>query len=77
MAPTTLVLRSLVRDVGKKLPRDGPIFFKGGLALSTSRNLHSMHVPGFTLRDNHRTDVLSKLLPPFLCLDRLIRLRPG
>ena len=25
MVPTTLVLRSLVRDVGKELPRDGPV----------------------------------------------------
>ena len=27
MVPTTLVLRSLVRDVGKELPRDGPVVF--------------------------------------------------
>ena len=49
MVPMTLVLRSLVRDVGKELPRDGPVlsmFFKGGLTLSTSGNLPSMHVPG-------------------------------
>ena len=25
MVPTTLVSRSLVRDIGKKLPRDGPV----------------------------------------------------
>ena len=49
MVPTTFVLRSLVRDVGKELPRDGPVLsmsFKGGLTLSTSGNLPSMHVPG-------------------------------
>ena len=49
MVPTTLVSRSLVRDVGKELPRDESVVFmsfKGGPTLSTSGNLPSMHVPG-------------------------------
>ena len=49
MVPTTFVLRSSVRDVGKELPRDGPVLSmscKDGLTLSISRNLPSTHVPG-------------------------------
>ena len=47
MVPTTLVSRSLVRYVGKELPRVGPVFtcaVQGRQALSTTGNLPSMHV---------------------------------
>ena len=46
MVPTTLVLPSLVRDVGKELPRDEPIvcILQGRLTLSTSGNLASIRV---------------------------------
>ena len=47
IVPTTLVSRSLVRDVGKELPRDGPVVFvsfKGGLTHSLTGSLLSMHV---------------------------------
>ena len=47
MVPTILVSRSLVRDVGKELPRDGPVEFApllGRRFLSPTGKLPSMHV---------------------------------
>ena len=50
MVPTTLVLRSLVRDVGKELPRVEPVvcmsFRANQPSAYISRNLPSMRVPG-------------------------------
>ena len=47
MVPTTLILRSLVRNVGKELPRVEPVvcmLFWGERAQSTTENLPSMHM---------------------------------
>ena len=68
MVPTTLVSRSGDRDVGKELPRVEPGFsmlFWDDPVQSTTGNLPSMHKFRRYLRDNHCTDVLSTVLPPF------------
>ena len=68
MVPTTLVSRSEDRDVGKELPRVEPGFsmlFWDELVQSTTGNLPIMHKVRGYLRDNHCSDVLSTVLPPF------------
>ena len=47
MVPTTLVLRSLVRDIGKELPRVEPVLFVlfwDERSQSSTGNLPSMHM---------------------------------
>ena len=69
MVPTTtLVSRSGDRGVGKELLRVELgffIFFWDEPVQSTTGNLPSMHKFRGYPRDNHCTDVLSTVLPPF------------
>ena len=63
MVPTTLVSRSLVRDVGKDLPRDEPVVCVCSFGASEHKarleTFPACICSGDTFRDNDCTDVLS------------------
>ena len=75
MVSTTLVSRSLVRDVDKELPQFYSFYLCSWGAsrpiaqLETFPAQHACSFRGY-LRDNHRTDVLSAVLPLF-CIPRV------